>query len=419
MSSTAPPPPAASRPILLQRHVARLLVGTLVGRLPTGMTPVAIILLTAGQGGTLAEGGMLCALYGLASAVGQPMLGRVVDRHGQSLTTTLSVLLTTACLLALPSVSSLGHSAYTVAVVLLAGLSTPPLEAGLRALWPQVLPDPVQQRAALALDTGSQGLVFIAGPPLVAVVCGVTSPAVALAVTAGLGLLGAVLVVSAPPSRRWKPDGAVRTTGLLGPLRHRGIRRLLLALTGTGWALGALNIWAVSQAEASGEHLLSGVIPAALSVGSLLGGVLYGRRAWPGSLGTQLTCAALAFALGWVPLVFASGPLSATVVPVLPGLVLTAVITTAFMTVEALAPAGTLTEAYAWLVASVGIGQAAGTALAGTVADQPLLGAALPALGATATFLVLLASHRALAVPGYVRRRGRHRRTTPARTVFL
>ncbi|MFF0740598.1 MFS transporter [Streptomyces sp. NPDC004111] len=406
--------PSPARRLLLQPYVARLLVGTLVGRLPTGMAPVAILLLATGQGSTLAQGGLLCALYGLAAALGQPLLGRIIDRRGQSLVTVLAVLVTTAGLLVLPLTDATAQPAYAVTAVLLAGASTPPLEAGLRALWPVVLPDPVQRRAALALDTGSQGLVFIAGPPLVAVLSATTGPAVALAATAGLGLLGALLVVTSAPSRRWKPAAAPATTGLLGPLRDPGLRWLLVALTGTGAALGALTVWAVTQADRTGIALLSGAIPAALSVGSLLGGLLYGRRTWPGSLRAQLTVSAASFAMAWLPLTFAAGPWAAGAAPVLPGLFLTVTITTAFLAVETLAPAGTLTEAYAWLIAAVGVGQAAGTALAGNLSGDHALGAALPAAAAATTPLVLLAGRRALAPTGSVPR-GRHRRTAHTR----
>ncbi|MCX5174488.1 hypothetical protein [Streptomyces virginiae] len=43
-----------------------------------------------------------------------------------------------------------------------AALVTPPLEAGLRALWATVLPDHGRRRVVQALDTGSQGLLYIA-----------------------------------------------------------------------------------------------------------------------------------------------------------------------------------------------------------------------------------------------------------------
>ncbi|MEV7196897.1 hypothetical protein AB0N81_34615 [Streptomyces sp. NPDC093510] len=102
-----------------------------------------------------------------------------------------------------------------------------------------------------------------------------------------------------------------------------------------------------------------------------------------------------------------TGPVSAVALTAVPGLLLTAVITSAFLTVDALTPAGTTTEAYAWLIAAVGTGQAAGTALSGTLAEHPPIGAALPSAGAALTLTVLLAAHRHLAVPDATARRRR------------
>ncbi|MEU8482390.1 MFS transporter [Streptomyces sp. NPDC048641] len=398
----------ASRPLLGERHVARLLLGTLAGRLPNGMAPVAILLLTAEQGGSLATGGLLCALYGLTSAVGQPALGRMVDRRGQTGITTVAVLVTTVCLLLLPYVDVIAQPALAAGLVVLAGLSTPPLEANLRALWGAVLPDPERRRAALALDTGAQGLIYVAGPPLVAVLSALHSPGAAMTVTASVGLVGAAMVLSAAPSRAWRPT-ASRAGGFLGPLQHGGLRLLFLAVGGVGFALGSMNVWAVAMADRHGMALLSGLIPAALSIGSLVGGILYGRGRWPGSLSSQLLAAAALFALSWVPLATSPGPFAAAALTVLPGLFLTALITSAFLTVDALAPAGTRTEAYAWLIAAVGTGQAAGTALAGVLSAHPSA-AALPTAGAVACLLVLFGARRRLAVPGTARPRGRHRR---------
>ncbi|MEK8146187.1 hypothetical protein NKH18_48105 [Streptomyces sp. M10(2022)] len=118
-----------------------------------------------------------------------------------------------------------------------------------------------------------------------------------------------------------------------------------------------MNVWAVAMADRHGVALLSGLIPAALSIGSLVGGILYGRRRWPGRLNSQLVTNALLFAAAWVPLTLGPGPLAATAFTALPGLFLTALITSAFLTVDALAPVGTRTEAYAWLIAAVGTGR--------------------------------------------------------------
>ncbi|MFD9793341.1 MFS transporter [Streptomyces sp. NPDC059070] len=408
---TASPTTGRQGPVLAQPYVARLLAGTLLGRLPTGMVPVSMLLLVGAQGGSLSTAGMLCAAYGLASALGQPLLGRLVDRNGQTLVTTIAVLVTTLALLTLPHLNSTNTPALFAAVVVLAGLATPPLEANLRALWPSVLPDPSRQRAALALDTGSQGLIFITGPPLVAALTALTSPALTLTATALLGLTGATAVLTAPPSRAWQPHTSSNRSGFLGPLQHRGLVVLFIAVAGTGVALGAHTVWAVALADRTSTPLLSGLIPAALSVGSLIGGALYGRRTWPGSLTTHLSSAALAFALGWSALITRPGPAVAVGVSVLPGLFLTALVTSSFLTVDALAPAGTTTEAYAWLIASIGIGQATGTALAGPLATHPHLAGALPCAGALFTVTVLALARRRIYVPGAPVRRGRHRRT--------
>ncbi|WP_436318570.1 hypothetical protein [Streptomyces nodosus] len=64
-------------------HASRLLAGTLIGRLPTGMAPLAIVLISAPDSGYGLAGG-LAALYLLANALGGPLLGRMVDRCGQT-----------------------------------------------------------------------------------------------------------------------------------------------------------------------------------------------------------------------------------------------------------------------------------------------------------------------------------------------
>ncbi|WP_050370045.1 MFS transporter [Streptomyces acidiscabies] len=376
------------RAVLGTRHVARLLGGTLIGRLPTGMAPIAILLLVRAEDGSLALAGLLAALYGLAAAVGQPLLGRLVDRQGQTRVLIGAVTAATAAFLLLPCVSPARHPVLAAMAVIVSGLSTPPLEAGLRALWPVLLPDPAQQRTALSLDSSTQGLVFIVGPLLAAGCSAAIGPHTALVATAALGLLGAGLVVSAGPSRSWVP--AARHPHWLGPLRVPGLRVLLAALTGIGIALGAVNVLAIDAAELHHAGWLTGAMPAALSIGSLLGGLLYGRRAWPGSPVAHLVTATAGFAAGWLPLLPGPAPAIAVVCAALPGLFLAPLLTASFLTVDALAPEGETTEAFAWLIACVGVGQSAGTALASVLTTAgPLACAAIPLGGAVAALVLL------------------------------
>lgn len=152
------------RAVLGSPYVARLLGGTLIGRLPTGMAPIAILLLVRAENGPLALAGALGALYGLACALGQPLLGRLVDRHGQTQVLVPATLAASTAFLLLPCTGPARHPVLAALTVLVAGLATPPLEAGLRALWPVLLPDAGRQRTALSLDSSTQGLVFVAVP---------------------------------------------------------------------------------------------------------------------------------------------------------------------------------------------------------------------------------------------------------------
>ncbi|MFC9131380.1 MFS transporter [Streptomyces sp. NPDC057099] len=419
MSPTAPPaapaPRITYRAVLGSPYVARLLGGTLTGRLPNGMAPVAILLWTTASGSSIAFGGLLSALYGLSSALAQPVKGRLMDRHGQTAVHLPAALLNSALLVALPLTGPYGGPGLATAIVVAGGLTAPALEAGLRALWPSVLPDPRLRHAALALDTGTQGLLYIAGPLLAAALASAYSPTVALIATAVLGLSGTAVVVLAPPSRRWRPTpSAGDRHGAVGRLTSPHLVLLFVSLTGIGFALGAMNVWSIAMAEHHEQDMLSGIIPAAFSTGSFLGGLVYGSRTWTGPTADRLITACAAFLAGWLPLLALPGPFAATAAVAVPGAFLTVVVACAYVSTDALAPAGRTSEAYAYLILSIGVGQSAGTALAGRLAEQPLAIAALPAAGAAFALAVLLAAHRQLR-PAEHRPRGRHRRPLRAR----
>ncbi|MFJ4703681.1 MFS transporter [Streptomyces anulatus] len=374
-----------------------------------GKAPVAILLWATASGSSIAFGGLLSALYGLAAALAQPVKGRLMDRHGQGPVHLPAALLNSALLVALPIIGPFGGPGLATALVVVGGLTAPPLEAGLRALWPSVLPDPRLRHAALALDTGTQGLLYIVGPLLVAALASAYNPAVALAVTAALGLVGTAAVALSPPSRRWRPerfeDQDVAPVRLATP----AVALLFVSLTGIGFAIGAMNVWSVSMAEHYEQDMLAGIIPAAFSVGSFVGGLIYGRRTWSGTATRRLVVATAAFLGGWLPLLALPAPYAATAAVAVPGAALTIVVACAYVTTDALVPMGRTTEAYAWLILSIGAGQAAGTALAGRLAEQPLPSAALPAAGAAFALAVLLAARPRLSPTGHPQR-GRHRR---------
>ncbi|MCZ2527206.1 MFS transporter [Streptomyces sp. HB2AG] len=384
--------------LLRTRHAARLLAGTLVGRLPHGMAALAIALAARADGAGYTLAGALTALFGLAVAVGQPLLGRWVDRRGQP-----RVMLPAAVL------SAAGFAVYAavgtdplpvaVAAVLLAGVAAPPLEAGLRALWPDVLRRPDRVHAAYALDASAQEVMFAVGPLLVTAATALVSPAGAVLATGLFGLLGTLAVVTSPPSRAWRAEA--RETHWLGPLRSSGLLALLGSLFFVGTALGSISVAVIAYDDARGGRGDSGYLLSALAVGALAGGLAYGAREWPGVPERRLRLLVAALAVCYLPLALAPGLPAMAALTALAGLFLAPVLACAFVVVDRHAPLGTVTEAFSWLVTAFGVGAALGSGAAGPAAEYGGVEASFSVAGAggAAALVVLLATSRALAPP--------------------
>ncbi|GGM00945.1 MFS transporter [Streptomyces fumigatiscleroticus] len=384
--------------ILRARHAARLLVGTLVGRLPNATAAIAIVLFVRAEGGSYSLSGALAAVYGVANAVGQPVLGRLVDLYGQP-RVQLPAALGSALAMTVFAVGGTGTPALAYAAVAAAGLFTPPLEGGLRALWPSVLRGEGQVHTAYAMDAVAQEVMFTVGPLLVTVCVALWSAEAALFVLNGLGVLGALSVVLSPPSRAWR--SAPREAHWLGALRSPGLLVLLGAFLFVGIALGSITVAAVPYADEHGGDAVYGWLMAALGLGALAGGAVYGARQWGGEPGRRLRVLVGLLAVCYLPLLLMPGAVGMVLLTVVAGVFLAPAIACAFVLVDRHAPRGTVTEAFSWLVTTFTVGSSVGTGLTGPVVEAggALWGFAVPSVAGGVSLLVLLATGRVVAVP--------------------
>ncbi|MFD0270456.1 MFS transporter [Streptomyces sp. NPDC127106] len=381
--------------LLRSRYATRLLVGTLVGRLPSAMAAVAIPLALRNAGASYGFVGLAVGAFAIAAAVAGPLLGRLVDRVGQP-----SVLLWTAVLAGcgfLMIAATPDRHAAVIGGAVLAGAATPPLEPCLRALWPEIV-DAGKLESAYALDSASQQLIFVGGPLIVAGCVTVASPVGALWAAALLGLVGVLVVATAAPTRAWRAPA--RQADWLGPMRSRGLVVLLISLTGVGVGIGTLNVVVVAYAE---EHRLPGGAPTLLALnalGALVGGLVYGAvRRWPVPPARRTLLLAGGLTLGYAFLCLLPAPPLMACLMLLTGLFLAPVLTVSFVMVGELAPRGTVTEAFAWLVTLMTSGSALGSAAAGWVLEQggSTWAAACGVLGLAFSVLVLLVGQPRLA----------------------
>jgi MFS family permease len=354
--------------VLRTPSVSRLLASAVVGRMPTGMAGLAIVLLVREGGGTYAVAGLVAGTYSVALALTSPLLGRLVDRVGQ---TRVLVGCAAASALSFGALAAAGRTASPVllaALAALAGGSIPPVGACMRALWSELLGNDGQLQAAFAVESTVQELIFVVGPPLVALLAAVFSPAVAVLGT-GVLLLGGVGVFAATPvSRAWRPQR--RTADWAGPLRSPGIRAVLATIVLLAGAFGTVEVTVVAGAEQLGSRALAGPLLALWALGSLVGGLIFGSRASDRGPEQRMVGLLALVVAGIALLAVATGLFQLGAGMILAGLGIAPAVACLYLLVDRLAPAGTVTEAFTWVTTAFATGFAGGNALGGTLVHE-------------------------------------------------
>jgi hypothetical protein len=249
------------------------------------------------------------------------------------------------------------------------GLASPPVGACLRTLLPRVLADPAAVRHAYAVDASASELTWIFGPPLALGLGALWSTGAALAL-AGLVLAGATAAFAAhPASRGWRPErSSPRPRG--GALRTPAMRTLVGLLVAVGVLFGAVEVGVAAAAGALGSTAAAGPLLGVWGAGSLAGG-LATRLGGGAHSAKGLSLMLAALTAGHLLLIPAAGSLVALAAALLvAGAAIAPTYATVHAMVEDAAPAGTATEAFAWLATAVAIGAAAGAAIAGALADH-------------------------------------------------
>jgi hypothetical protein len=224
-----------------------------VGRLPYGMSILALILVLRAEGFSYAEVGVVSGTSGLAVGVTAPLLGRA----GQT-----RVLITTAC------VCLAAQAGLVAAIAFVGGASTPPISPSMRTLRPELVGRD-RLDAAFAFDALQLELCFIIGPLLVAVIASTVSPEAAFLTGVVMQAGGALAFAAAHASRRWRPaerDGPA----LRGALSVPGMRVFVVALAIAAVSLGALEIGIPAFAEREGSRSDAGWLFALWGPGRLL-----------------------------------------------------------------------------------------------------------------------------------------------------
>ena len=358
------------------------------------MGALALFLLVRGSGGSYAIAGLAVSAATLGTSFGSPVLGRLIDRQGQTLVLVLSMLIQVASLLALAVLAPAGgFLLFGLCVVY--GFSNPPLAASMRAGWSTLFTDRSQLTQAFSLDSTAQEVIWIMGPLLSATIAASIDPRATLVAMAAFSAIGVTWFATSQQSRTWR-SAHVGERHLLGPLTASPVRRVLATILGLAFAWGALELAIAAYADST-DHS-AGPLLAVWAVGSVVGGLLFALRRWSQPPQRMLAILLILNLAGFFVLLLAQTPWQLAVLLAVTGVVNAPVIATLYVLIESLAPRGTVTEAFTWVSTTFTVGIGAGAASAGIISDvlEPRAAFWLAVLGGGGAVLAVVVRHRGL-----------------------
>ncbi len=379
-------------PVLGAPGAMQMLAGAFVGRTGQFGMNLAVLLSVHAATGSFGVAGTVVGAMTAGTALARALQGRLIDRVGatRGLLIPLAPFLV-ACAALDAATAAHARLALVLPLAAAVGASLPAVAGITRTLWVVVVPDAAHRTPAFSLDAMIVEAAGMIGPALAGLLATIVSPSIGLGALVALTAAG-TLMLAACRAARLPPQRAprTRTADLLRPLLAPGAMLLLIGLVAGGIEVSVAAFAAARHAAAATGPLL-----ACWAVGSMVGGLWYGSRAWRARAQTRLL-ALLAFAT----LVSAAFPLAPSVLALglllgISGLALAPALTTLYVLIDDHAPRERLAEVFAVLTSAIPAGYALGTVLAGwTVASSgPRAGLAL---GAGACALALLtAAHAA------------------------
>lgn len=339
--------------------VLTLVASQTFARLPLGMLSLAVLLHVQAKSGSYALAGAVVACVSIGEALAMPLTARIAGKLGRA-TTLMAAAMVNGCALVTLSVAGSAPVAQLLLGVAI-GASVPPLAPVVRALYPYVVSGP-GLRALFALDTTAQEVCWVVGPLVATMLASTLSTALPLVVAGAVTVVGTAWFLFSARHVRPAPR---RSSAAFGRILGNGAVALAIAASLPLIAsFTALEVGVVARYGTG--SLMTGAAIAVASLGSLVGGIMFGHRRF----GVRGLAAALATVAAGTALFGVVGQHGLQLAVLFAsGLGFAPALATLYLMVSRAVDENASAEAFGWLNSGALAGGAIGTATAGVVTD--------------------------------------------------
>lgn len=327
------------------------------------MVSLAILLHIERVTGSYGAAGLVLAASSVGAAIAGPITSRWMGKWGMR-PVLLLTMLTSAAAITLIALLTVPVPVF-MALSLIAGLSTPPVQSAVRTIYPKLV-NSRQLTPLFSLDASLQEIIWVIAPVLITII------STQVGTTFGLFFVVVVLLGGCSWFISLPEVGRVRIPRARGALGKVLLKPPVAIAAATGFLLigacSAVEVGVVAQfAKPDGHHGIEvGIALAIFSVGSLIGGL--GSGAIPMS-SWALARRFLVVALGLTGTVFSLSLFWTSTSLFLAGLGVAPVLAVIFAVTTASVKFSQTAEAFGWTATGQLIGAAAGSAIAGFLVD--------------------------------------------------
>ena len=358
------------RHALRQPGAAAFTSAGLLARLPVAMIALATILLVSNVSDSYGYAGLLSALFAITAALVSIGTSRWADSVGQTLVLRVLGVLHSGLLVAFTaSIVSEAAVALQILLIVAAGATSPAIGSYVRARWAALPGNASIARAGFAWESILDEVIFTIGPLLTTYVAFTYGLATPLWIAAGCVAAGSIWL---SVTRRTAPPVVPSPSGsrsLTRVLRSPGLRPAVVSALGLGVLFSSLDVGVVAFTAEQGSGEFAGIALACFAAASMVGGVLYGIRQWPGSVLTHTQMAAAAAAAVMLVVPFVPGNATLAIIVAVAGFCVAPTLIGLFTLTRGLVPARNVTEGLTSTNSGLAAGFALGSAAAGILVD--------------------------------------------------